>query len=52
MGGEQEAGRAEPALRAVVVVKRGLDDAELLGRAEPLDGGDRRAVDRREREQA
>src|SRR5581483_11106501 len=43
---------AEPALRAVARVERGLHDREALRRAEPLDGRDLGAVDRRDRQQA
>src|SRR5689334_2872710 len=48
----QEAAGTEATLRSVLAVERGLDGAESLGRAEPLDGRDLRAVDRGQRQQA
>src|SRR5262249_49635383 len=44
--------RAKAALRAVLLVERGLDDGEALGRPEPLESRDRGAVGSRERRQA
>ena len=50
--GDDHPGRAEAALRGVVVVERGLHRRERLGLAEALERRDRRAVDRRDGRQA
>ena len=48
---QHEAGDAEAALGCVVVEERGLDRRELAVRAEALDRGDGRPVDRAERDE-
>src|SRR5205823_9023691 len=47
---EHEARRAEPALRAVLLMEGGLDFREAPRLAEALDGRDARAIDGRERD--
>src|SRR5581483_1305498 len=52
MRGDEEARRAEAALRAVLLVEGGLDGREARGRAEALHGRDGGALHVRERQEA
>ena len=48
---QQETGGAEAALRGVMLVESRLHGRKLVGRAEALDGRDRRSLDSRERQE-